>query len=35
MGPLGVLIENKDVVVYECSLTMGECGLSISLTNLS
>jgi hypothetical protein len=35
MGPPGVLIENKDVVVYEWILTMGEYGLSISLSNLS
>jgi hypothetical protein len=34
MGPLGVLIEEEDVVAYEWPLAMGECGLLISLNQL-
>ncbi len=31
MGPRGVLIEEKDLIVIAWTLTMQECGLSISL----
>jgi len=34
MGPKGVLIEEKDETMIAWKLTMGECGLSISLLQL-
>ncbi len=34
MGPKGVLIEEKDEAMIAWNLTMGECGLSISLQQL-
>ncbi len=34
MGPIGVLIEEEDLVVIAWTLAMHECGLSISLQQL-
>ncbi len=34
MGPEGVLTEKEDVTMIAWTLTMGECGLSISLQQL-
>jgi hypothetical protein len=31
MGPRSVLIEEEDAIMITCTLTMQECGLSISL----